>query len=583
MKIERQNYEHLDFSKQVEIISQSPLREKGDLILRSQRPEEIIPSLSCEDFFLILHATGSEMQPELLVHATGEQLVFTGDFECWHKDEIQQTGFLTLMDKLNQLSEEQLKNWLISADFELLIASFIQTVEVIKTEHLEMIDDYIGDRPFFTLDNLYYICIEGENYDVLRRSIELLYEFNKPMYMRLLEAIISESEVEITEEAYTLRNQRLAEYGFPEKEEALRIFLPIQSWADIEEKEGEFLDQEIKKTPLPLSTYPALIEEKSLFLDQVMSVYQEKMNSDENIYIELLWLANKIIVCEEMDFRESEALLESLEKARKTVSIALEDLSHGKINDAVEILKHHWIENLHRWGVTRLHRLKQFSEELFLESLFSEKYLFMRFLGSPLSYHFKGLQLFQPMKSALDPDSAVKEYEEFESLQEVESVYRELMEIKNMLRYFSAFFKGNLESIFKEYFTALNFEGSNLNLVSLLATGLVRVCLKGEISFEPLSGNDVRNFLKTAFDDRKPIRHLTNETRAEFSASLTKEIPSLNADSVIFQTVFKRIEDEMGGLHPDSPLSLQYIPTLLTVKETNSDSLFSTSDKTEKE
>ena len=565
MKIERQNYEHLDFSKQVEIISEAPLREKADLILRSQRPEEIIPSLSCEDFFLILHATGSEMQPELLVHATGEQLVFIGDFDCWHKDEIEQTGFLTLMDKLNQLSEEQLKNWLVSADFELLIACFIKGVEVIKTEHLEMIDDYIGDRPFFTLDNLYYICIEGENYDVLRRSIEILYESNKTMYMQLLEAIISESEVEITEEAFTLRNQRLAEYGFPEKDEAMRVFLPIQSWSEIEEKQGEFLDQEIKKTTFPLSTYPALIDDKTLFLDQVMSVYQEKMNSDENVYIELLWLANKIIVCEEMDFRESEALLESLEKARKVVSIALEDLSHGKINDAVEILKHHWIENLHRWGVTRLHRLKQFSEELFLESRFTEKFLFMRFLGSPLNYHFKGLQLFQPMKSAADPDSAVKEYEEFESLAEVESVYRELMEIKEVLRYLSTFFKGNLESIFKEYFTTLNFEGSNLNLISLLATGLVRIYLKGEMSFDPLSEQEVRPFLETAFDNQKPLRRLTRETKEKLLTS-TKAMASLNADSVLLKTVFSRIEEEMGGLKPDSPLSLQYIPVLLTLK-----------------
>lgn len=565
MKIERQNYDHLDFSKQVKIISEAPLREKADLILRSQRPEEIIPSLSCEDFFLILHATGSEMQPELLVHATGEQLVFTGDFECWHKDEIQQSGFLTLMDKLNQLNEEQLKNWLVSADFELLIACFIKGMEVIKTEHLEMIDDYIGDRPFFTLDNLYYICIEGENYDVLRRSIEILYEFNKNMYMQLLEGIISESEVEITEEAYTLRNQRLAEYGFPEKDEAMRIFLPIQNWSEIEEKEGEFLDQEIKKTALPLSTYPVLIADKTLFLDQVMSVYQEKMNSDENIYIELLWLANKIIVCEEMDFRESEALLESLEKARKIVSIALEDLSHGVINDAVEILKHHWIENLHRWGITRLHRLKQFSDELFQESRFTEKFLFMRFLGSPLNYHFKGLQFFQPMKAATDVDSAVKEYEEFESLAEVESVYREIMEIKDVLRYLSTFFKGNLESIFKEYYTTLNFEGSNLNLISLLATGLVRIYLKGEMSFDPLSEHEVRQFLKTAFDNQKPLRRLTNETKEKLLTS-TKEMISLNTDSVIFQTVFSRIEEEMGGLKPDSPISLQYIPTLLTAR-----------------
>ncbi|EKD27570.1 MAG: hypothetical protein ACD_79C00672G0007 [uncultured bacterium] len=549
MKLETKNFDNLDFDKQCQIISSSPVREKGDLILRSQNPEVIIPSLPCEEFYVVYSSSSQDIHSELISHANSEQISFVSDFQCWDKDEINSSNFLNWLGTLKNADNSPFQKWIVEADFELVVSCFIKFTEVIKTEHLELIDDYIGDRPFFSLDGLYYICIDGDNFEVLRESIEVIYGMDKKLYMTLMESLICANEIEVLEEAYTLRNQRLASYGFPEKDEAMQIYVNIDDWSAIEERSVD-IDKESSHMEIKL---PSVISENKLYLNEVMNIYYERYQEDHTIETELIWLANKIIVCNELDFRDVETLESAYKRANNVVSLALEDLSHGKIQIAVDMLKTHWIETLHRWGITRLRQLSQFAENIFEESSFDSHTCFMGFLGSPWESQFKGLLKFYPMKAKSNSDTEIIEFEDFSNLKEVKIMFNKLQDLKNILE----FLKNKYAEDFKSF---QNRKKSIKNFNSLIAGLIINSANKLPV-FDKVTEIVLKDFVKTAFDNTKPFRKLKESVKSKIMETIYSNSDSMENHPVL-ENIFSRIEEEIGNLDTNSAIEMKYISIL---------------------
>lgn len=558
MNIEIHNFESFDFDKQIEIIKNSSFRDKADFILRSKRPEEIILSLSCEEFYMILKSSTTDLHPDILSHATQEQLTFSVDFECWDDDEINFENLLVFADKLNSIDSNNLKDWIINADFELIISLFIKYVEVIKTDDYNAIDEYVGDRSFFTIDNLYYIDINSDHYDVLRGIIDLLYENNKPYYITLLESIINEHELEMIEMAYNSRNERLAEYGFPDKEESLRIYKTLSDTESVEQKVYDKNFEVLTNFKWTKSNYPIVSVEKRLFIDQVLDSLQQNEEIFENIYSEFIWLANKIIVVENLDFKDPGSLHAAFDKAKKIVSLALEDLSRQKIEIAKTQIQKYWIEDLHRFGITYLSKLKTKANDIFKSSKFFNLNNFMRFLGHPWDLKVKGILKFYPNKIKELAASEISEFTDFESVSEVNQIIEDLSEINSIIEFFKIHFGSKFEEFLKQDFYELTHDNDNINMTSLLATLLVHLSLSNMISFEPLQESEIKKFIELCFDNSN-VRKLKLSTKELLINSL-----NMKTDSKILYFVFKKLEDEVGNLNLHLPLDFRYVRILLT-------------------
>ncbi|MBN2145255.1 MAG: hypothetical protein JW774_11590 [Candidatus Aureabacteria bacterium] len=558
MKPEIRHFDNLSFSDQCDLIKSSDFADKGDLILRSADPKSIFSDLTCQDFFLIYHESGDEIQPDILKFSSPDQIVFVSDFECWKKDEINQKGFLKWLDMLNQSGHEQIQTWLVSSDHELIVSALQKFVEVVKTEHLELIDDYIGDRPFFTLDNLYYICIEGDNHDAIRQIINHIYEGNRSMYVSLLEALISEDEWEVLEEAYKSRNERLTEFGFPQKEEAMKIYQDIKDFSSLEEKNKK--DRSCFSKDIMFS-YPVISNVKDLFLDRVLTLHFQKFPKDDSIDWEFACLANKIISCENVDFLHSQTIKQCLNRAKKLVSLSLEDLSHGNMETALDLLSTYWIEDLFRWGVTRIRKLRQFTLDILPKVHLDHLESLLKFLGSPWDVKLKGLFQFCPVKAKENASFEVQEYEDFESLKQVETLYHELIEIQAVLEFFISHLGPKWLHVLEKNLKGLNQIRGEITWMPLMATLCAQLCLKRSFSFDPLNIEDVKHFIKKGFDSQTPFRKLLPEVKTSLIQAL--DIGVLQEESVLFKILFARMEEELGGLNLRIGLSPSYLPILL--------------------
>ncbi|MEI9475081.1 MAG: DUF6178 family protein [Deltaproteobacteria bacterium] len=80
-------------------------------------------------------------------------------------------------------------------------------------------------RCHFTLDREYFVTFrKAEIRPIFQPFLEILYRYDNNTYRRLMESLLGELESDIEETGYRFRNARLADYGFPDVEQALEIY-----------------------------------------------------------------------------------------------------------------------------------------------------------------------------------------------------------------------------------------------------------------------------------------------------------------------------------------------------------------------
>jgi hypothetical protein len=487
-----------------------------------------------------------------LCHTTSDQLTFVADFFCWDKDEIHTDHFLEWIDTLLQIDRDKLLGFLSETDIEFLISGFIKVVEVFKTEHLEVADDAIGDLPFFTLDQLYYVHITGDYFESTRQAIEILFEVHRALYINLLESVIGEDESMIQEEAYQLRNNRLTTFGFPEKEESMRIYQPITDWASIEKKESLLLDN--KPNEKFHNTFPILREHALPFLDKVLNRFYQKNPQDDQLESEFLSLTNKILACENFPFHDAQAIRNCFARARKWISLSLETLSQRNEEQACTLLEKHFMETLFRGAMTALQKLRSEMERTFQEFHFQDLPQFFHFLGNPWKSRLSGLFQTIPVKAKANADMEVQEFEDFETLAEINTLRGEIHELCSLLKFLLRTL-GTLDA------SAISLEKTS-SFLSLLATLFVHQTLSKKISLEALEEKEIKEFIRIAFDDQKPFRKLLPTVKQYFSKTLLSDSISSTENNHVLELLFKRLEEDLGGLNLKMKLDSKYFPIL---------------------
>lgn len=566
MNKELNHYEELDFSRQCELINEAHFRDKADLILRSMSPDLLIPSLVSEDFFLVFSEAGKEFKPELLKHASTNQLLFISDFECWKKDQIDSEKFIHWLSDLFESTHKQFRSWLLEVDVEMLVSSLMGFTKVFKTEHLEAIDDYIGNDPYFTIDNLYYICIDSDDHDIIRQAIEVLYEEKKSLYLQVLEGLICESAYEVTEAAFGWRNQRLALSGFPPKEESIRIFLPIQDWSKITRRDGS-VQEKVNKNHSPDPNewrFPVNLEHDKSFLE--LALTQVKKNNGElfdKISSEFVALANKVIICENLDFTKSLTLKQSLLRVRRTLSLALEQLANKQLSQAVNILQEYWIEDIFRQGYTYLDQVKKQAIKIYQESSFEDFSHFKDFLNPSLGERFYGLTRFFPVQSTGEIQEDGTQFQEFSKLETLMNEATEIQAADFLLRKFKEILGHELPNIFDHDFSKFNLEIESFNWFALLGNGLVHHLLSKKLSFEPLNVDQVKLFISKVFevDPQTKKKKIKREIFNSFFEELN--CTELNSNTPFIKELTNLIEDELGGIPDNETIVSIYISCLL--------------------
>jgi hypothetical protein len=203
-------------------------KSRGEFLTIIDNPEQVVPLLPETDFTLALNAIGKDQAGWLLAFSTDEQRVACIDMDCFDLEGFQPERMVGWIDAL------------IDAGPSTLIAAFqdldpeIWTLGLRQMAHFS-IGAAAGDA--FTEDGVvFYTPHSDSDFERVREILLTLFSSSPRLYWQLVYAAIEDASAECEEWAVRWRDARLADLGFPSREQAMWVHRPL-SVAEVEFRE----------------------------------------------------------------------------------------------------------------------------------------------------------------------------------------------------------------------------------------------------------------------------------------------------------------------------------------------------------
>lgn len=338
----------LPFADKVGYLKKLSPKARLDMIIADPDGERLTRALAPQELFWTIKELGDEDAGDLIAFSSPEQFAFCLDMELWRKRGYTHDEGVKWLERLLDCGEEKTLKTLPRLDPELLLLLLKREIEVGGG-----IGDLVSDEERLTpwdhtFDNIYFITFRHkESSGTIARLLDLLFRREKNLYLGVMEGIKSEMESELEEMAYRFRSGRLADLGFPELDDALAVYAPLDP--------ANFVPTETKE-PVAVEIVPAVpmpVLEGTL-LERVMSRV-----ASEVVETELNYLLNAALVAEEVPFSDAGAMKAVFERIYGYLNIALEHLSGGDEDRGTAIIEGEYLKRLFQLGfglVTRLRR-----------------------------------------------------------------------------------------------------------------------------------------------------------------------------------------------------------------------------------
>jgi len=550
-----EQFESLDSKEQEKLFQESSLRDRGEIILHAHEPGRLIHLISKEELYLMTKEMDLEEKSEIIRHAGTPQLLFFSDVDCWHNDRIQPDQFLIWLETLEKATPQTLLKWLVYADYEFVTSCFKQIVQVIKAEREYPVDEALGDVPYFSLDDNYYVAVNEENLETVKRALEVLFENHRGRYVALLEGILSEFEDPLEEEAYQIRQTRLADRGFPEKEFAWQIYRPItdEEFERYPKKQVAVSASSAESEGASFSHYLMRMSASNLFLDTVLSaIPYDEVNLREGLHEELTWLANKVLAAEGLDFSSEEKVKSGIVRARSYVSLGLEVKYEKDVPRALKGLRTRWLESLFRMGFSRAFQIREQAESVAKEYCSGGKSRFADYLNEPYRPIFRALYQIVPEYYEVSAQNPDVELRDFSSLADIERIQASVDQIQLILSKLRRYFKKPLDQV--DHFA----EPTLLNLIGTLFASAV---VHGKPSDQPLTLSQFKTFLKKSFQSEQGKLYLERTIRDNFIDRCFDESERMRLRS-FWALIFQEIEEDLCGLVGHKDIDARFVSSV---------------------
>jgi hypothetical protein len=429
-----------------------PAEKALDEILDSPQPAAMVHSFPEEDFFFLIHDIGVEDSIELLSLASDRQWEYIFDVEIWERDKISMNAVTQWLDLLLRADPDRVIRWLLKDKLEMTEFYLFKNVEVMVREHDQDPSDF--GEGFFTVDDVFYIRLIDEPYDhqledkekrdeVASEILHRLAMFDHVIYQRVLFEFMTVQGAEAEEEAFRLRNQRLAEKGFMPFDEAVGIYQPLKV-NDLKDpgylKRLRFSHEAQYETNLyaPVPFYSVgMLKQDNLFTRSLQEIKTDEIL--QQLQSEFASLCNQIISADQKIIREREELRGVVKKACGYVSLGLEHISvkysEKAVNRSAALIQKIPLSRIFRVGYGFALRLKWRAQKWQKQSWFSQENLPLSFWGEEWLGVLGGLLIKKPLY--FDNYKTGVIYREFESLNDIRETETVLSEIMAADRLFS--------------------------------------------------------------------------------------------------------------------------------------------------
>jgi len=266
-----------NLNKQRKIILSLPAEKALDRIFDSPQPAAIVHSFPEEDFYFFINDIGVEDSLQLLSLASDKQREYIFDIEAWEKDRISINNITKWFALFLKADPQRFVRWFLNKKTEFIEFYLFKNIEVRIREHDQ--DPSIFSDDFFTLDDVFYIKFidlpvdtESENNFITNRNeflskfLDELSAYDHNIFQNVLLEAFTIIPAEYEEEAFRLRNVRLAEKGFLPFDEAIGIYQPLKPKALSGQRTKFIADNSEGKLYIPVSYYSTgMLKENNLF------------------------------------------------------------------------------------------------------------------------------------------------------------------------------------------------------------------------------------------------------------------------------------------------------------------------------
>ncbi len=542
----------------------TPIRQELDRILSVRGPEReerllaarnlpaVVALMPPEELYFTLKEMDPDNASQVLAHARTEQVEFFLDLELWKGDRVRADRIVPWLELLASCGEDALGRWLRRMDLADLTLYLGKIVRVHVGGHpdRDVYQELAGRAPL-TIDDFYYVQCP-ERYEPLIRSILLvLRDADLDHYLRLMEALARDVDSELEEHVYEQRLRRLATRGFPEWEEAMGVYSPLdaESPATLPTRRG-FPDPVPDGEPEVPPRYPVAAPgvAPDLLARAVGRITDSGLR--EALQVELAFLTNKVLVADRLDLDRTDSYHRALRKVAGYLTIGLEFLGGPDEAAAARLLERHWLAHLFRVGWTRVLRVRNRARRVFREGWPRGHKERLLFLDAPLGEVMDGLLRPHPLWYA-GPDEAPA-YREFRSLSEVDRAARSVDKAEFLGRFLLSVVDLRLEDC-KDALVGL--EPENLKASTVFLTALVNAALGRGFRFAPIERSSAREGLARVWVEDRPPRRAKPElvdASVEWARTLT---PLPEGDEAYLrefvEECFGLLEEEFGHLSPD--------------------------------
>ncbi|MDH4205725.1 MAG: DUF6178 family protein [Desulfobacteraceae bacterium] len=534
-----------------------PSEEMLNSILNSTQSTALVHSFSEEDFYFLIHNIGIEDSHPLLYLASDKQWEYIIDLEVWEKDRIELASMTRWFDLLFKVDPNRFIKWSLDQKIEFMEFYLSKNIQV-KIRETDQDPSELGDA-FITLDDTFYAKFldeptavesdENESYETnkkhrdafLLKYLKTLADNDHIAYQKMLLESSSVISAESEEEAYRLRNVRLAEKGFLPYEEAIGIYQPMKV-RDFKRQDNKFIAQDPDRRlffPVPLY-HTGVIEEENHFTIALKNIKADDVF--EQIQTEFAGLCNRIISADQKTVRERDELKSMVKKACGYLNIGLEKLIEDNGERDTEhcatLIQNYPLSNIFRLGYGLALELKWRAQRWLKKSWFSSKGLLLGFWGEEWMGVLGGLLIKKPL--FYDNYKTGELYREFISIKDIKKTENILNEI----------------IAFDEILSLLSIEpdpvkNHNLTYKNFILTLWARHTLGLSEKFIPLTIDEFRGFFDDLWASNEQPRKTSLSIKESFLDWLSGKTGLVHYEisqrlGQSFENLFKEIESEYG-------------------------------------
>ncbi len=345
----REALRDLELEEAVGLVCELPVSARARFLELLPNPEEVIPALPEAELCFIAKTIGLSDAGWILEHATEQQVQACFDLDAWHDNALVPSALGSWFDALHNAGEEALLRGARGIDPELLYLYLRGRISAqLKTND----DGWEPPSGGQTLDGQFYFMAVGSGDDVepVTKLLSGLFEVDYWLYFRMLQALTWEDPIENAEYALRWRSGRLQDLGFPEWEEAMRIYGHLRPEQRLEiATDAKALSVEDWRLPVWMPRLPVAADARHLIFRAAAALDDEERRA---FFFAFVSLANQVAVADHKPLGDAESIPESIEKAATLSSRGLELLVNHHGVDAVALLRSVPVTRLFRVGAS---------------------------------------------------------------------------------------------------------------------------------------------------------------------------------------------------------------------------------------